>query len=59
MPRKDLPEWLLGSVEEEETWLEYRPCNYTEWCAETNGFDCSQLDREAFSATQLFGPEWR
>lgn len=59
VPRKDLPGWMLGSVGGEETWLEYRPCNYTEWCAETNGFDCSQLDREASSATPLYGPQWR
>ena len=40
-------------------WLEYRPCNYSKWCSETVGFDCSQQMRAWDIVTPNFGPEWR
>lgn len=40
-------------------WLEYRPCNYLEWCNKTVGFDCSQELKAWDVVTPKFGPEWR
>jgi hypothetical protein len=32
------------TVDLPEHWVEYRPCNFRDWCNATNGFDCAQKD---------------
>ena len=40
-------------------WKTYRPCYYSDWCNETNGFDCAQLRRPAPPLEVPSGGEWR
>ena len=40
-------------------WLEYRPCNFSEWCNDTVGFDCSQPLKTWDMMAPKFGPKWR
>lgn len=40
-------------------WLEYRPCNFAQWCNATFGFDCSQQSKTWKQLVPLHGPAWR
>ena len=40
-------------------WLEYKPCDFTEWCKETNTFDCLQKSRKMYKVDIAYGSEWR
>lgn len=40
-------------------WIEYRPCNMTEWCEYTNSFECYQDKLELKPKRTLHGDMWR
>jgi len=40
-------------------WMEYRPCNLTGWCDDTNTFDCLQELREMVRVDPLYGTDHR
>ena len=42
-----------------ETWKQYVPCQFDEWCKETNGFDCAQEERNTTLLSVEAGPEFR
>jgi len=58
VPYHDLPENLIKPGMENH-WLQYQPCNFTDWCNETHGFECIQDDRIFSSVTPPFGIEGR
>jgi sugar lactone lactonase YvrE len=42
-----------------QTWKQYVPCQYDEWCKETNGFDCLQEERNTTLLMVDAGPVFR
>jgi len=46
-------------LSERGTWLEYRPCNMTAWCFETESFECQQSEMAYLSTSPLYGKSWR
>ena len=42
-----------------KSWVSHFPCNMSDWCIETNGFDCSQSQRQSVIEKFSFGPKWR
>eukprot|EP00949_MAST-11_sp_MAST-11-sp1_P001477 g1477.t1 len=50
--------YLRGSSKE-LVWNQYVPCQYEEWCKETNGFDCAQAERNTTRMEVLHGSKHR
>ena len=40
-------------------WLEYRPCNMSQWCEKTKSFECDQSRLVIEPRIPLFGTQWR
>jgi hypothetical protein len=47
------------SIYQYKYWIEYRPCNRTGWCNETNSFECRQDKLELIHERPLHGNMWR
>ena len=46
---------MKNPEEGERFWMEYKACNVTEWCEETDTFDCLQRDRHFTPTTIPYG----
>jgi hypothetical protein len=40
-------------------WVEFKPCEFEQWCNHTKNFDCSQRNRVTNVIHQLYGHYWR